>query len=158
MFHKIYTLGMRKAFDCFFAHHQALLLYGILSSVAIAASGCVNQLFLTWNHPLLPSSPRPLIWRRDWPVTPGKWLPVRYYFDQDHSVRVEMLPSPNGPIVKESGSFEDPRPAPASDALPPGSTVVRLTFPEGSQDYLVNAATGSLSVVTATQPSTQTEK
>jgi hypothetical protein len=134
--------------------------------IAGLQSGCGVHplpLYYTWQHQLVLSSPPPLIWRNNWPTIAGQPLPISFYFPREHQVEVQMQPFPNGSILTEWGSFDEPRLASAPSGLPPGSTMVRLTFPEGSQDYFVNSATGSLSVAArpeqdATQPSARREQ
>ena len=153
MLYNIYSRRMGRASNIFLAHCLTLLFSGILIVFSAVTSGCVDQhLFYTWSHALQQSSPAPLIWRSNWPVMPGQWLPIEYYISRDHKVKAVMQPSSNAPIFTEWGTFDEPRPASVSSGLSPGSTVVRMTFPEGSQEYLVDAATGLLSVVPGSGP------
>jgi hypothetical protein len=120
-----------KCFGVFLPHRSEAFLGASLVLIVLTLSGCVNDLFYTWEHELAASSPQPLVWRSDWPVSKGKVLPIAYYFDRDRSVKVQIQPQPSGPIVTEWGRIGEARPASALNSLPPGSTAVWLTLPEG---------------------------
>lgn len=148
----------RSAFDQFPPCWGSLFLNIAMPLVAVMLSGCtVPPLVLTWRYPLAPSSPRPLVWKGNWPASAGQAFPILFSFYQRHRVKVQMQPTPGSAVTKEWGSFNEPQPLSGSDAFAPGSTTMWLTLPEGREEYGFDAATGELSVISkpqqaATQP------